>query len=52
MFKRRRTILILLALLILGAAAWGMGLDRAADCALAGGRWNWGGHFCRLDSML
>lgn len=49
MQKHRRKILILLALLALGGIAYATGLNRAGDCLLQGGRWNWDGGFCRLD---
>ncbi|MET0248924.1 MAG: hypothetical protein ABW164_04270 [Sphingobium sp.] len=42
-------LLVLLAVLILGALAWQADLFRAADCLIEGGRWNWDGAFCRLD---
>lgn len=51
MKRTPRKILILLALLVLGAAAWHFGLFRAGDCLMQGGQWNWDGGFCRLDSL-
>lgn len=49
MQRHRRKLLILIAILILGAVAWWANLFRAGDCLLEGGRWNAGGQFCRLD---
>lgn len=51
MNRPRRKLLILLAVLILGLLAWHFALFRAGDCLIAGGRWNWDGGFCRLDSL-
>jgi hypothetical protein len=46
-----RKLLILAALIALGVIAWHFALFRAGDCLLQGGRWNWSGGFCRLDSL-
>lgn len=51
MKRSHRKALILIILLVLGALAWQLGLFRAGDCLLEGGRWNWSGGFCRLDSL-
>jgi len=51
MKRTHRKILILLVLLILGGIAWYADLFTAGDCMLQGGRWNWEGHFCRLDTL-
>lgn len=51
MKRTHRKLLILVLLLALGAGAWALGLDRAADCWTKGGSWLWDGGFCRLDTM-
>ena len=51
MKRPARKILIVLILAALGLVGWHFGLDRAGDCLLQGGRWNWDGGFCRLDSI-
>ena len=51
MKRPTRKILIVLVIAALGLAGWHFGLARAGDCLLQGGHWNWGGGFCRLDSI-
>ncbi|BBF69831.1 hypothetical protein SBA_ch1_20310 [Sphingomonas bisphenolicum] len=51
MKRTPRKILILLVLAVLGAVAWHVGLFRAGDCLIQGGRWNGETGFCRLDSL-
>jgi hypothetical protein len=51
MKRPARKVLIALALVALTGAAWYVHLDRALDCWNQGGRWNWDGGFCRLDSL-
>ncbi|TWH94480.1 hypothetical protein IQ35_01723 [Sphingobium wenxiniae] len=51
MKRAHRKWLIVLVLLALGAVAWWAGLFTVGDCLMQGGRWNWSGHFCRLDSL-
>lgn len=51
MKRPTRKILIVLVIVALGLVGWHFGLDRAGDCLLQGGRWNWDGGFCRLDSL-
>ncbi|SCW69372.1 hypothetical protein SAMN02927924_02202 [Sphingobium faniae] len=51
MKRMHRKWLIVLVLLALGAIAWWADLFTVGDCLMQGGRWNWDGHFCRLDSI-
>ncbi|WP_231923277.1 hypothetical protein [Sphingobium cloacae] len=51
MKRMHRKWLIVLVLIALGGLAWWADLFTAGDCLMQGGRWNWGGHFCRLDSL-
>ncbi|MCI4589858.1 hypothetical protein MOK15_07110 [Sphingobium sp. BYY-5] len=51
MKRTHRKILILVLLLVLGGIAWQFDLFRVGDCLMQGGRWNWDGNFCRLDSL-
>ena len=51
MKRPARKILIVLILAALGLVGWHFGLDRAGDCLLQGGRWNWDGGFCRLEGL-
>lgn len=51
MTRTQRKLLILILILSLALVAWHFGLFRAGDCLLEGGRWNWDGGFCRLDSL-
>ena len=51
MNRPRRKLIILGLAIAFAALALYFGLFHAADCLIAGGRWNWGGQFCRLDRL-